>query len=247
MLEGYDLKSLGHNTAAYLHLLVEAKRIAFADRDAWIGDPRRRRRRRRSHAVQRLRRRAAREIIRRARGTQYAPLTLDGRSTPDAGEHPRAMGDTVYLTAADSQGNVISLIQSLYETSAPPSSPATPASCCRTAAACSRSTADTPTSSRRQTTVPHAHPAMVLKDGRPWFSFGVMGGDMQPQGHVQVLAQPDRLRHERAGGRRGRRAFATRRGPGPGVGDLTRRTIRPEHTRPSRSTRSASSEDFRAS
>ena len=39
ILEGYDLKALGHNTAAYLHLLVEAKRIAFADRDAWIGDP----------------------------------------------------------------------------------------------------------------------------------------------------------------------------------------------------------------
>ena len=39
ILEGYDVKALGHNTAAYLHLLVEAKRIAFADRDAWIGDP----------------------------------------------------------------------------------------------------------------------------------------------------------------------------------------------------------------
>src|SRR3954470_23741372 len=39
ILEGYDLKALGHNTAAYLHLMVEAKRIAFADRGAWIGDP----------------------------------------------------------------------------------------------------------------------------------------------------------------------------------------------------------------
>ena len=39
ILEGFDLKALGHNTAAYLHLLVEAKRIAFADRDAWLADP----------------------------------------------------------------------------------------------------------------------------------------------------------------------------------------------------------------
>ena len=40
ILEGFDVKALGHNSAAYLHLLVEAKRIAFADRDAWLGDPR---------------------------------------------------------------------------------------------------------------------------------------------------------------------------------------------------------------
>ena len=47
ILEGFDLKALGHNTAAYLHLLVEAKKIAFADRDAWLADPRRRHRRKR--------------------------------------------------------------------------------------------------------------------------------------------------------------------------------------------------------
>jgi len=39
ILEGFDLKALGHNTAAYLHVMVEAKKIAFADRGAWIGDP----------------------------------------------------------------------------------------------------------------------------------------------------------------------------------------------------------------
>jgi gamma-glutamyltranspeptidase/glutathione hydrolase len=189
ILEGYDVKALGHNTAAYLHLLVEAKRIAFADRDAWIGDPSTtppaaiERMLSKDYAAQRRR-----EISPDHAARQYAPLTVDGHSTPGPGDHPRAMGDTVYLTAADGQGNAISLIQSLYEIfgsaivagdtgivlqnrgslfSLEPGHPNQLA----------------PGKRPFHTLVP----AMVMKDGRPWFTFGVMGGDMQAQGHVQVL------------------------------------------------------------
>ena len=69
ILEGFDVKALGHNSAAYLHLLVEAKKIAFADRAAWLGDldavPRGALR---THAVEGLRGGAAQGDRSRARG-----------------------------------------------------------------------------------------------------------------------------------------------------------------------------------
>ena len=188
ILEGYDLKSLGHNSAAYLHLLVEAKKAAFADRDAWIADPSSvptaviRRLLSNDYAAER------RKAIDPHRAAEsYAPLALDGR-TPAQEHPPQARGDTIYLTAADARGNVISLIQSIFENfgsgivagdtgiilhnrgslfSLSPGHPNLLA----------------PGKRPFHTLVP----AMVLKDKRPWLSFGVMGGDMQPQGHVQVL------------------------------------------------------------
>jgi gamma-glutamyltranspeptidase/glutathione hydrolase len=190
ILEGVDLKALGHNSAAYLHMLVEAKRIAFADRDAWLGDPASTpkvavdRMLSKEYAAQRRK-----EINGERVADSYKALAIDGRTTPDGGDHPIAMGDTIYLTAADSEGNVISLIQSLYETfgsgivagdtgivlhdrgslfSLAPGHPNQLA----------------PGKRPFHTLVP----AMVLKDGAPWVSFGVMGGDMQAQGHAQVLA-----------------------------------------------------------
>jgi gamma-glutamyltranspeptidase/glutathione hydrolase len=192
ILEGFDLKPLGHNSGAYLHLLVEAKRIAFADRDAHISSPdtvdaaavammlskdyaaTRRKEIDPAHVAQRY-----------AAGTPAATNRVLDRGGLARREN---MGDTVYLTAADKDGNVISLIQSLYESfgsgvvadgtgivlqnrgsqfSLDPSHPNVVA----------------PNKRPFHTLVP----AMVMKDGRPWLSFGVMGGDMQPQGHVQVL------------------------------------------------------------
>jgi gamma-glutamyltranspeptidase/glutathione hydrolase len=188
ILEGFDVKSLGHNSAAYLHLLVEAKRIAFADREAWLAD---------FDAVppdvlkQLLSKKYAasrrREIDSNRASTSFKPLARPGGSSRDV-EYPQAHGDTIYLTAADRHGNVVSLIQSIYESfgsgivagdtgivlhnrgslfSLQPNHPNVLA----------------PGKRPLHTLVP----AMVMKDGRPWLSFGVMGGDMQPQGHVQVL------------------------------------------------------------
>ena len=93
ILEGFDLKALGHNTAAYLHLLVEAKRIAFADRDAWLGDPSTTpARRRRADAVEGLRRVSAA----RRSTAEHAAARLraaDARRPVDAGRRRASAGD----------------------------------------------------------------------------------------------------------------------------------------------------------
>ena len=188
ILEGFDVKALGHNSAAYLHLLVEAKRIAFADRATWIGDLDAvpadvlAHLKSKEYAAERRR-----EIDPARAAKDYSPLKRMDRSRAMP-EPPAARGDTIYLTVADRNGNVVSLIQSIYENfgsgivagdtgivlhnrgslfSLQPGHPNLLAGGKRPF----------------HTLVP----AMVLRDSRPWLSFGVMGGDMQPQGHVQVL------------------------------------------------------------
>ena len=189
ILEGYDLRALGHNTAAYLHLLVEAKRVAFADRDAWIGDPGTTpkaaldRMLSKEYAAQRRR-----EINPETAARDVKPMTLDGRTSPDAGEHPKGMGDTVYLTAADSQGNVISLIQSIFEIFGSGLVAGDTGIVLQNRGSLFSLTPGHPNQLAPGKRPFHTLiPAMVLKDNQPYLSYGVMGGDMQAQGHVQVL------------------------------------------------------------
>jgi gamma-glutamyltranspeptidase/glutathione hydrolase len=189
ILEGFDLKSLQHNSAAYTHLLVEAKRIAFADRNAHLADP---------EAM-------GRDVLRTLISKEYAATRRKeinpdraagdykawsaGASGPTAGDRAgRGLGDTVYLTAADGQGNVISLIQSLYGSFGSGVVAGDTGIVLH-----NRGTSFETAPGHANRLAPHKRPmhtlvpAMVLKDGKPWLSFGVMGGDMQPQGHVQVL------------------------------------------------------------
>jgi gamma-glutamyltranspeptidase/glutathione hydrolase len=189
ILEGYDLRALGHNSAAYLHLLVEAKRIAFADRDAWIGDPGSTPK----AAIDRMlskeyAARRRRDINPDAAAQDVKALTLDGRSSPDGGEHPAGLGDTVYLTAADGQGNVISLIQSIFELFGSGLVAGDTGIVLQNRGSLFSLTPGHPNQLAPGKRPFHTLiPAMVVKDNQPFLSFGVMGGDMQAQGHVQVL------------------------------------------------------------
>ncbi len=191
IVEGFDLKALGHNSAEYLHVMAEAKRVAFADRDAYVADPaavpadvltmmlskdyaaRRRREIDMSHAAQ-----------------AYGPGRVAGSARRrDAGERTiEAKGDTVYLTAADRDGNVVSLIQSLYESFGSGIVAGDTGIVLQNRGSLfslgdGHPNLIAPGKRPFHTLVP----AMVMKDGRPWLSFGVMGGDMQAQAHVQVL------------------------------------------------------------
>ena len=190
IMEGFDLKALGHNTAAYLHTMVEAKRVAFADRGAWLGDPASTP----AKAVERMLSKdyaAARrkEINPDKTAAAYKPLLIEGRVTPDGGDDPVGRGDTVYLTVADSEGNVISLIQSLYETFGSGIVAGDTGIVLHNRGSLFSLTPGHPNQIAPGKRPFHTLiPAMVMKDGAPWVSFGVMGGDMQAQGHAQVLA-----------------------------------------------------------
>lgn len=213
ILEKFDLKSLGHNSAEYLHLLVEAKRIAFADRDAWLADyasvppDALKRMLSKEYGAERAKTIDPRRVTR-----SYEPLKIAGASQAPE-EHPEAHGDTIYMTVADRDGNVVSLIQSVYEAFG--------------AGIVAGDTGITLHNRGSLFSLKPGHPnllapgkrpfhtlvpAMVLKEKRPWLSFGVMGGDMQPQGHVQVLlnlidfgmnvqeaGEAPRFRHSNAG------------------------------------------------
>jgi gamma-glutamyltranspeptidase/glutathione hydrolase len=188
ILEGFDLEALGHNSAACLHLLVEAKRIAFADRDAWLADgdavPRQALERMLSKDYAAERRR---QIDPARAAESYVPLVLDERREVPI-ERAQARGDTVYLTAADRDGNVVSLIQSIFENfGAGIVAGDTGIALHNRGSLFSLKAGHPNVIAPRKRPFHTLVPAMVLKRGKPWLSFGVMGGDMQPQGHVQVL------------------------------------------------------------
>jgi gamma-glutamyltranspeptidase / glutathione hydrolase len=190
ILEGFDLAPLGHNSADYLHRLVEANRIAFADRAAYLAD---------AGAVPvatqtmllskdyAARRRA--EIRPERAAPSYAPGRPPAGGRGAAGDvRVSGTGDTIYLTAADGDGNVVSLIQSLYDAFGSGVVAGDTGIALQNRGALFTLEAGHPNQVAPGKRPFHTLvPAMVMKDGRPWLSFGVMGGDMQPQGHVQVL------------------------------------------------------------
>lgn len=198
ILEGFEPGRLGHNSAAYLHLLVEAKRIAFADRARYLAD-----RAEVPETVLRTliskayaqERRAGIDPARAAR--DYEPAAFAARPRAGVTAAPgrrgdeltsRARGDTVYLTAADHQGTVISLIQSIFENFGAGIVAGETGVVLHNRGCLFTLDPEHPNCVAAHKRPMHTLiPGMVRKDGRPWLSFGVMGADMQPQGHVQLL------------------------------------------------------------
>jgi gamma-glutamyltranspeptidase/glutathione hydrolase len=177
MLERYDLKSMGFGTTATLHLMVEVKKLAYEDRARYFADA--------DFAPAPLERLLAKPYA--AERLQLFDATRAARAIPP-GDAALRHGDTTYLTVVDADRNAISLIQSNYMGFG---SGVVPAGAGFTLQ--DRGNLFNLDASHPNAYAPHKRPfhtiipAFVTREGRPVFSFGVMGGDMQPQGHVQVL------------------------------------------------------------
>jgi gamma-glutamyltranspeptidase/glutathione hydrolase len=191
LMEGFDVRAMGHNSADYLHLVTEAKKIAFADRSAYLAD-----RDAMSPGILRmliskdyaLKRRA--EIDMRKAGAGYPAGAPGGvASGPSVDFGGRDLGDTIYLTVADAQGNVVSLIQSLFDSFGSGLVAGDTGIALHNRGSGFIMTPGHPNQIGPGKRPLHTLvPAMILKDGRPWVSFGVMGGDNQGQAHAQVVA-----------------------------------------------------------
>lgn len=180
IMEPDDVARLGHGTAEYLHLLIEAKRLAFADRDRYLGDP--------AWAEIPVSRLLDKEYARRRRALidpdRAAPYEGPGAFGPGL----EIDGDTVYLTAVDRDRNAVSFIQSLFTAFGSGVLAGDTGVLMHCRGALFALEPGHPNELRPGKRPLHTIlPAMVVRGGRPVFSFGVMGGDMQPQGHVQVL------------------------------------------------------------
>lgn len=178
LLEPYDLKSYGFGSPEHVHLFVEAKKLAFADRAASYADP------------QFYRTPVARLISKGYAKERGALISMDrAMKAAEPGIIPELNeGDTIYLTTADKDGMMVSLIQSNYRGMGSGMSPPGLGFIFQDRGeqfVLKRGHANSFAPGKRpfHTIIP----AFVTKDGKPWLSYGVMGGAMQPQGHVQIL------------------------------------------------------------
>ena len=177
VLEGYDLKKMGPTSPDYWHLLVEAKKLAFADRARFYADIE-------------FEKVPVKELIAKSYAEQRRKLIQTDKALSDVepGDPKLGGADTTYFCVVDKDRNCVSMIQSNYSGFGSGVIPPDLGFGLQ-----NRGTLFALDEKHPNRLEPHKRPfhtiipAMALKDGKPWLVFGVMGGDMQPQGHVQVL------------------------------------------------------------
>jgi gamma-glutamyltranspeptidase/glutathione hydrolase len=177
LLEPFDLASMGHNSAEALHLVVEMKKIVYEDRARYYADP--------QFAALPIERLLSKTYA-QERLKLFEPLRA-GRSFPP-GDLPLRAGDTTYLTVVDAERNAVSLIQSNYSGFGSGIVPEGAGFCLQNRGNLFSLDPEHPNAYAPGKRPFHTIiPGFVTRGAKPVFSFGVMGGDMQPQGHVQVL------------------------------------------------------------
>ena len=175
ILENYDIKKMGLFSSEYIHLFTEAKKLAFADRAKYYADPN-----------------FSNIPVNQLISKSYAKERLKLINLKKASKSDQAgvleSGDTIYLTVADQYGNMISLIQSNYRGMGSGMVPPGLGFMLQDRGelfSLDKNHKNALEGGKRpfHTIIP----AFVTKDGKPFMSFGVMGGATQPQAHAQII------------------------------------------------------------
>ena len=177
ILEGYDLKKFGFGSKEHIHYFVEAKKLAYEDRAKFYADP----------AFNRL---PLKSLLSKEYAAARRKLISDTRAGVgyEPGNPAIQQGDTVYLTAADRDGNMVSLIQSVASSFGSGMVPDGLGFVLH-----NRGASYTLEEGHYNSYAPRKRPfhtiipAFMTRDGQPILSFGVMGGAFQPLGHVQIV------------------------------------------------------------
>jgi len=175
ILENYDIASMGFGSAEYIHLFLEAKKLAFEDRARYYADP----------SFSNI---PYKQLISKEYAKERMKLINPNRAANryDAGELKTS--NTIYLTVADKDGNMVSLIQSNYRGMGSGMTPTGLGFVLQDRGEMFSLTEGHPNVFEPGKRPFHTIiPGFITKDGKPYISFGVMGGEMQPQGHAQVV------------------------------------------------------------
>jgi gamma-glutamyltranspeptidase/glutathione hydrolase len=176
ILDPFDLAGMGHNSPQYLHHLIEAKKLAFADLAGHVSD--------RDH----LRGDPAALLSDDYIAQRRALLNPDSAAPSVEAGSPFDHGETIYLTVADGEGNMISFINSVFEYfGSGVVAPGTGFVLQNRGAGFTLEEGHPNRIGPGKRPFHTLIPGFVTKDGAPFLSFGVMGGSMQPQGHTQLL------------------------------------------------------------
>ncbi|MCK4966409.1 gamma-glutamyltransferase [bacterium] len=173
ILENFDIPSLKPNSYEHMHLLIEAKKLAFEDRAVYYAD-------------MDFAKVPVEELLSKEYANKRKELIKNNAGKYTAGEI--SAGETIYLTVADKDGNMISFIQSNYRGMGSGMVPPKLGFMLQ-----DRGELFTLEEGKFNTYEPKKRPfhtiipAFITKEGKPFVSFGVMGGDFQPQGHVQIV------------------------------------------------------------
>lgn len=178
ILEEFDIASMGFGSPEYLHVLTEAKKLAYEDRAKFYADPE-------FNTI-------PLDALLSSEYTAKRKALIDenkAANTYPAGDMEIESGNTTYLTVADKDGNMVSLIQSIYSEFASGMVPDGLGFVLQNRGQMFNVQDKTHANALEPGKRPFHTiiPAFITKDGKPWVSFGLMGGAVQPQGHAQIV------------------------------------------------------------